>query len=115
MTRATNHIILVLFLTLTAATAAAEDATLNGRPIGRAMSMLADCSLILDERMAASSTSFEPLQQDVPNLGIGPCAYWLRFRLTPTSGLLSMVLQMPHPEIDELDVYRISGAEIAHI
>lgn len=85
--------------------------------LGRELSILEDkeggmnISEVLHSRMFRS-------QSDIPDLGLGRSAYWVRLSLYNLSSSNRIFLHIAHSEIDELDIYELTDNEgvkrIAH-
>ena len=92
-------------------TAAGSQVVFDGRT--PALSVGHSCEILRDEQASMTwkeamvSKDYKPSDQKVPNLGISPAAYWLKFNVLNTSADDRMFLTVDHPEIDELDVYLV--------
>ncbi len=84
------------------------------RPIGREVSVFEDPTGTLSADQVFRSGTFVRSEQDVPNLGSGGSAFWLRLKLDRSSIAEDLVLEIPHPEIDELDIYYLDDGRAVH-
>src|SRR5688500_355611 len=106
---------LLLALAPLAVKASAIDARelLKGsRPIGRSISILEDPQSTLSPEKAFRSDGFIPSQLDVPNLGSSGSAFWLRCSFDRSALNEPLVLEIPHPEIDELDIFHFKNGQL---
>ena len=74
-------------------------------PIGRSLHVLADSSGTLTPDQAFTSTDYVASSTDVPNLGISNAAFWLRFTALNNSQESALVMHLPHPELDDIQVF----------
>ncbi len=103
---------------LSAASSADKTFILTGqgsKPIGRSMSVLEDSSSTLSPIEVIRQGRFTALDQDVPNMGCSGSAFWFRLSIANRTGTDGIVINIPHPEIDELDVYSVHDASVMHI
>lgn len=86
----------------------AEDtvpSSIGDRFQGRNAWILEDREGELPVSQAAASSSFVRSLSDVPNLGSTRSAFWLRLDIRNPGPSPSVLLTIPHPEIDELDIH----------
>ena len=75
--------------------------------IGKRFSILEDPTGQLDAVAAIASTGYAPSEMDVPNLGVTSSAYWIRFVVLNDTKENTVILDIQHAEIEEVDVYLI--------
>ncbi|MEO8734608.1 MAG: 7TM diverse intracellular signaling domain-containing protein, partial [Flavobacteriales bacterium] len=85
--------------------------SLNGRSIGLNTEILMDPSGALNAVQAEGSAGFHACMQDVPNLGLSRTAYWVRFTVTNESHSPEIILKVPSPEIERLDLYVLRSGQ----
>lgn len=73
--------------------------------VGRSVWILEDRGWELTPEQALVHSDHRSGPDKVPNLGISSSQFWLRFAITNTSSEDIVILQVPNPEIDRLDVY----------
>jgi two-component system, NtrC family, sensor kinase len=84
--------------------------------VGKRLLLLTDSTDRLGIADVASSASFLPIDQDVPNLGITSYSFWLKGTVLNDSPDGSVILDMEHAEIESIDVYvQFSDGVIQHI
>src|SRR6218665_1341376 len=54
--------------------------------------------------------NFKPVEKDVPNFGISASTYWLRIRLQNKTHHERYLLQIPAPNLDELELFQGDNA-----
>ncbi len=107
-------LILLAPLALQAAPYHTNDLVDRLRPIGREVSVFEDPAGTLSADEVFRSGTFVRSEEDVPNLGSGGSAFWLRMKLDRSSITEDLVLEIPHPEIDELDMYYLEEGRAVH-
>ncbi|MBL7983347.1 MAG: hypothetical protein JNM91_00040, partial [Flavobacteriales bacterium] len=84
-------------------------------PIGRSIEHFADEAAQLSAEEAYRQPGFSLCGSEVPNLGISGAAHWLRFQVHNSTQDAGLVLGLPHPEIDELDLFLDGDGRLEHI
>lgn len=83
-------------------------------PIGQHLGLWAD-----EQRLGtiedAVKADFTTCTTPVPNLGISTAAHWLRLNVRNASEHERVVLALPHPELDEVDVFTVLDGRIVHV
>jgi len=77
--------------------------------------ILEDPSTTYDITDAIRACNFKKAGQKVPNLGNSFSAFWLKLNIRNNSKDQSLLLTVPHPEIDELDVYLSYEGAVIHL
>ncbi|MEO8068435.1 MAG: 7TM diverse intracellular signaling domain-containing protein [Flavobacteriales bacterium] len=90
------------------------DGTGQQGPLGQQLGILEDPSGGLSPEQADTS-EYEPCLSEVPNLGISPSVFWLKLRFENRSAFDNLVLSLPHPELDEVDVYLDRAGKPVHL
>ncbi|MCB9170191.1 MAG: GHKL domain-containing protein [Flavobacteriales bacterium] len=88
------------------------------RPVGALFQFLEDSIGSMSLKEAVHDRNYRPLEQDVPNLGTSGSVFWARAVIKNNSEKREVVLSLPHPEIDLLDVYileRSAPVHLAHV
>lgn len=83
-------------------------------PIGQHLSLWSDAggnSTLQD----ALKAEYEPCGTPVPNLGISTAVHWLQLHVHNASGNDRLILALPHPELDEVDVFLVSEVSTKHV
>jgi two-component system, NtrC family, sensor kinase len=81
-------------------------------PIGRALQVLTDSAGTLSPDGAFTSQGYCSSSADVPNLGISNATFWLRFVARNDSKESTLVLHLPHPELDDVQVFINRGGRL---
>ena len=85
-------------------------------PIGNHFQFLEDKERRMTLAEAVSSDLYAPLGQAVPNLGTSNSAFWARAVIRNTSDAQrDVILSLPHPEIDMIDVYVLESTGPFHL
>ncbi|MBK7384250.1 MAG: hypothetical protein IPI81_13125 [Flavobacteriales bacterium] len=77
--------------------------------IGTSMEQLTDSSGMMSVSEASTSVDYRPCTADVPGFGLGRDAHWLRFDLRNGTMEPSVMISIPYPGIDELDIFMDAG------
>lgn len=77
--------------------------------IGRSMEVLHNADSI-PLGAAILSNDFRPVDQDVPNLGLGNAAHWVRFDMARGEVQEPLVLHLMQADIDRIEVYAVDKA-----
>jgi hypothetical protein len=75
--------------------------------IGRQFEILEDTSASMDLDQARNATGFRQGKTAVPNFGLTASAFWVRFDLVNAGSTSEFFLNVPHPEVEEIDVHFI--------
>ncbi|HMC96280.1 MAG TPA: 7TM diverse intracellular signaling domain-containing protein, partial [Flavobacteriales bacterium] len=78
-------------------------------PIGRSMTHLTDTLGRMALEQVAASTGFQPCTSTIPSFGLGKNAHWLRFTLRNETEEPELLVSIPYPGIDEMDLYLNKG------
>ena len=83
-------------------------------PIGQHVEFLVDSTGSLTPEAVLASKSFRSSDETVPNLGISENTTWFRFVLRNHTSEPKLLLIIPYPDIDRIDLYqsKISGIHI---
>jgi len=86
--------------------------------LGRQLSILEDKGGELTITEVFHSELFQYQSSDIPDLGLGRSAFWVRLNLYNLSASSRIFLHIAHSEIDELDIYKLTNddqvSRIAH-
>jgi two-component system, NtrC family, sensor kinase len=112
-----------LFMVLTALVIQAEaldpvvlTSSDKGTPhLGRRMHIMHDTSRSLSIEEIIGHSGFNPIQVDVPNLGITSAAHWLKLDVFNTTADNAVFLEVDHAEIEELDVHLLFNGRLIQI
>ena len=85
------------------------------QPIGRSMAHLTDTLGKMSPEEAARSTHFQPCVNAIPSFGLGKDAHWLRVTMRNNTEEPELLVSIPYPGIDELDLYVDMGDGFRHI
>ena len=77
--------------------------------IGTSMEQLIDSLGSMTISEASASRDFRPCSANVPSFGLGRHAHWLRFELRNGTMEPSIMISIPYPGIDELDIFMDAG------
>ncbi|MBK9759013.1 MAG: sensor histidine kinase [Flavobacteriales bacterium] len=76
---------------------------------------MADPGGLMKMQDAFSNEHYSTPNADVPNLGSSTGAYWLKFNVENNSSEPSLIVHLPHPELDELDLYLVTESGSSHL
>ncbi len=107
-------LLLALLLPGTAFPDTVIDSSSYDQPIGRSVGYLCDTTGSLTPEEVLNSNDRQLFEADVPNLGISSYYHWL---IIPVVGSTEepWILHLPHPEVDELDVFIVKGESIRQL
>ncbi|MDX9751691.1 MAG: 7TM diverse intracellular signaling domain-containing protein [Flavobacteriales bacterium] len=83
-------------------------------PIGLDLAIYHDSTEQATLYEVATKVRFTPLAVDVPNLGVGTGAHWLRTTISNASESPTIVLLLDNPEIDHVDVHVVHDGRPLH-
>lgn len=83
-------------------------------PIGQSISIFEDETGKLQAGELLHHNGFERANSTVPNLGCSGSAFWLKCTVVNLTDQRGFVLQMAHPELDEIDIYYNHTNELLH-
>ena len=75
---------------------------------GKKVSLLTDGTQQLSIEDVINKKNFEPLDSDVPNLGISHQAYWLKLNIQNLTNVSHLALQIRLPTLDYVDFYQVA-------
>lgn len=84
-------------------------------PIGRHLSILEDPDGRFGPVEAYSAEGYDRSELEVPNLGCTGSAFWLRTIIPALPDDGPIILRIPHPEFDEIDIYEWHGGSPVHL
>lgn len=82
--------------------------------IGDRMEILEDRSSSMTLEDVMRSREFVPSTDLVPNLGISPHAYWVRFKVQNPSRWSNLNVQIAYSLIDSISFYQVSGDSVLY-
>ncbi|MFT3885674.1 MAG: 7TM diverse intracellular signaling domain-containing protein [Flavobacteriales bacterium] len=77
------------------------------RSIGRCTEILVDRESTLTAQQAWKAEGYRPGTADVPNLGLTDHTFWVRFSVTNLGPDQRIILHVPSPEMEDLDLFAI--------
>jgi len=105
--------ILLLSLTSLMGIASSEVIDLRGSfgtvGIGNALWVLEDPTGARSAAEALEAEGYVRQTKDVPNLGISPSVFWVRFSIRHNDPEVGLHVEYQNPDIDEIDLYRITN------
>ena len=76
--------------------------------LGKSLYILEDKTNTMSARDAAVSKDFLKNESDVPNLGVSPSTFWIKFQVRNNSATPSLLLELAYPIIDEVELFDIT-------
>ena len=77
--------------------------------LGRQTGVFVDSTSTMEAREVLANGDFAMAGKEIPNLGISASTTWLRLRIMNNGTSTDPVLLLQYPEVEEVDVYAVSG------
>ncbi len=81
----------------------------NVQSIGKYVSILEDSTSKMTITDAIKASAFKPSISNVPNLGVSPSAFWVKFEIENKSQQSNLLLEFDQPTVDEATLYTLNA------
>lgn len=72
---------------------------------GNFLHVLEDKTNLLTQEAVINSSQFLPTEKTIPNFGVSGSSFWIKFQIKNSSKEDQLILNVPYPNLDEVELY----------